>query len=147
MHIRSFTILDIQSILSLFDKNTPAFFSPEERADLIFYLENEVENYFVLEVETTIVACGGYNKGPAISEMRISWDLVDPDYQGKGYGSALLSYRIGKIKDDKTINLITVRTSQMAYKFYEKHQFVINEIVEDYWAEGFDLYSMVFAEK
>ncbi len=143
MQIRPYLESDSEFVLELFDRNTPSFFSPDERGDLIFYLENEIENYFVLEVEDIIVACGGYNKGTLPSEMRISWDLVHPDYQGKGYGSALLKYRIQKIQEDKTINLISVRTSQLAYKYYEKNHFVLNEVVHHYWAEGFDLYSMV----
>jgi ribosomal protein S18 acetylase RimI-like enzyme len=42
------------------------------------------------------------------------------------------------------ITTIMVRTSQLAYKFYEKNGFILKEIEKDYWAKGFDLYSMTY---
>ncbi|HMR90035.1 MAG TPA: GNAT family N-acetyltransferase, partial [Saprospiraceae bacterium] len=90
MTIRPFITEDTEGILHLFDANTPAFFAPDERDDLIFYLKNEVEDYFILQVNDIIVACGGYNNGPEAFEKSISWDLVHPHHQGKGYGGALL---------------------------------------------------------
>ena len=32
--------------------------------------------------------------------------------------------------------------SQLAYKFYEKQGFTLNEIKRNYWADGFDMYSI-----
>lgn len=144
MIIRPFEPEDTDAMLHLFDANTPAFFAPEERADLIFYLKNEIEHYFVLQVEDSIVACGGYNQGPNTYEKRISWDLVHPDHQGKGYGGELLKFRIQHILADGTTKKITVRTSQMVYRFYEKHHFLLQEVVRDYWADGYDLYQMSY---
>ena len=144
MTIRPFKTEDTDEVLHLFDVNTPAFFAPEERDDLIFYLKNEVEDYFVLRVNAIIVACGGFNNGPEAFEKRISWDLVHPDHQGKGYGGELLKFRIQQIQSDENIQLITVRTSQLVYKFYEKHHFLLQEVVKDYWADGYDLYLMSF---
>lgn len=144
MTIRSFEPEDKEAILHLFDANTPAFFAFEERDDLIFYLEKEIENYFVVEVGHTIVASGGYNRGLEPGALRISWDLVHPDHQGKGYGSELLKFRIQKIKDENSVPSITVRTSQMVYTFYEKHHFILQKIVKDYWADGYDLYDMLY---
>ena len=43
-----------------------------------------------------------------------------------------------------SVGKITVRSSQVAYKFYEKQGFVLNEIKKNYWAEGFDMYSMEY---
>jgi [ribosomal protein S18]-alanine N-acetyltransferase len=144
MTIRPFEVEDTSAVLHLFDANTPAFFAPEERDDFIFYLKNEIEHYFVLKVEDSIVACGGYNQGPYTYERRISWDLVHPDHQGKGYGGELLKYRIKHILMDDTVKTISVRTSQFVHKFYEKHHFILQEIVNDYWAEGYDLYQMSY---
>jgi len=40
------------------------------------------------------------------------------------------------------IDIISVRTSQHAYKFYEKMGFELVKITNDYWAKNFDLYLM-----
>ena len=66
--------------------------------------------------------------------------------QGKSLGKKLLRYRIEVLKAIPSIKKITVRTSQLAYKFYEKQGFTLNEIKRNYWADGFDMYSMQYNE-
>ena len=56
----------------------------------------------------------------------------------------LLRYRIGKLESMRSVRRITVRTSQLAYGFYEKQGFELNGIETDYWAEGFDMYFMEY---
>ena len=56
--------------------NTPAFFSPDEENDLIFYLENEIEKYFVVELQNKIVGCGGINFKEDGSVGLLSWDFL-----------------------------------------------------------------------
>ena len=68
-------------------------------------------------------------------------------YNYKGIFSGSLKgmrYRIEKIKSINGIQKITVRTSQLAYKFYEKQGFTLKEIRKDYWAKGYDMYSMEY---
>lgn len=60
-------------------------------------------------------------------------------YQGKSLGTKLLKHRIGKLYSIDGVQKITVRTSQVAYKFYEKQGFELFEIKKDYWADGFDI--------
>ena len=48
--------------------------------------------------------------------------------------------------DEQEIDAIIVRTSQLVFKFYEKHGFEVIEIVKDYWAKDFDLYYMIYKE-
>jgi len=50
--------------------------------------------------------------------------------------------RIEFINTCKEIDTIVVRTSQLAYQFYEKIGFQIQTIDKDFWAPGFDLYFM-----
>ncbi|UKJ09366.1 GNAT family N-acetyltransferase [Solitalea lacus] len=74
----------------------------------------------------------------------MSWDIIDPDFQGRGVGQKLLNYRIELLKSIKDIERIKVRTSQLAYKFYQKNGFVLQTVVKNYWAKGFDLYDMQY---
>lgn len=142
--IREYKSSDKERVLNLLRLNTPEYFSPEEETCLIYYLENEIEYYYLLEINKQIIGSGGFNFSGEKTTVKISWDILHPDFQGQSYGSILLNYRIDILKTIKDLKKITVRTSQLAYKFYEKAGFKLIEIVEDHWAEGFHLYKMEY---
>ena len=142
--IRDYELPDKQEVINLIRLNTPEFFAPDEEADLINYLEKERELYYVLLFEEKIVGCGGINFSDNHTTGKISWDLFHPEFQGKSLGSKLLKFRIDKLNSMESIQNIIVRTSQVAYQFYEKQGFELLEIKEDYWAEGFDMYFMKY---
>lgn len=142
MKIRPYTPADNESIISLLRLNTPKYFAPEEEVDLKHYLSNEIDFYFVAEENSKIIGCGGINIVDNGKTARISWDIIHPDYQGKGIGRELTLYRIDRIKEIPGIETIVVRTSQLVYPFYKKFGFELKELVKDYWAEGIDMYVM-----
>lgn len=142
--IREYTIIDKNDVMNLIRLNTPKYFAPEEEGDLSNYLDNERELYFVLLFDGETVGCGGINFGDNNTTGKISWDILHPDYQGKSLGTKLLKHRIAKLESIESITRITVRTSQVAYAFYEKQGFVLNQIAKDFWARGFDMYSMEY---
>ena len=140
LNIRPYQVDDYESVMHLFDTNVPSFFAEEEREDLSEYLKNEREDYFVIVQDTQLLGAGGINyKG---KDAYISWDFVDASHQGLGIGKQLLSHRLALTKSNKTIERIIVRTSQFAYKFYEKNGFVALETRKDYWAPGIDMIYM-----
>jgi [ribosomal protein S18]-alanine N-acetyltransferase len=132
-----------EQVLDLLRLNTPKSFAPSEESDLIYYLDNHAQNFYVVETEKTIVACGGFNFSDDGTEGKISWDIIDPNFQGKGIGSKLTRYRIEKLREYPQVKSISVRTSQMAWEFYQKQGFFLTEIQKDYWAPGFHMYKMV----
>ena len=67
-----------------------------------------------------VVGCGRINFAENKTIWKISWDIIHPDFQGKSLGTKLLKYRIEVLKTIPGIQKITVRTLQVAYKFYEK---------------------------
>jgi len=140
--IRPYHKSDKSQLLALLNLNIPRFFAPSEVADFADYLENHVEQYFVVELEGNIVGCGGINYFPEAATARISWDIIHPHYQGKGMGRALMLHRINEIKKDPAIQTILVRTTQLVYPFYEKLGFVLEKTEKNFWAPGFDLYQM-----
>ena len=142
IEIREYFETDKNEVLSLLRENTPRYFAKEEELEFIEYLENRRELYYVVQLENKIVGCGGINFDKNIG--KISWDMISPSVQGLGLGSALLKYRIQKIKENKLIDEIIVRTSQHTFQFYEKQGFTLTEKVKDYWAVGFDLYKMKY---
>ena len=93
---------------------------------------------YVLVTNDRIVGCGGINFADDKTVGKISWDIIHPDYQGKSLGKQLLEYRIDKLKSIDRVRKITVRTSQLVYKFYQKQGFVLKATHKDYWAKGID---------
>lgn len=142
MIIRKYTKADYNVVIDLFQFNTPQYFAPKEEKDLEEYLDNHAENYFIVEADGIILGCGGFNLSEDGTLGKISWDIFHPNNQGKGYGTALTKYRIDKMKEIDSVKIISVRTSQMAYRFYAKFNLELREVIKDYWAPGFDLYRL-----
>ena len=140
--IRPFITKDQDRVLEIFRLNTPDFFDSNEEGDLIEYLEHLRDDYFVIEYGGKVVGAGGLNFMDDKITARLSWDMIDPAVQGKGLGSQLVVHRIQQIKKTPKIKVLTVRTSQVAHKFYAKFGFILITVVKDYWALGFDLYHM-----
>lgn len=142
MDIRAYTPADDESIIQLLRLNTPEYFAPEEEQDLREYFANHIDRYFVIEDNGNIIGSGGINITNNGRNAVLSWDIIHPNYRGKGIGSQLTQHRLDVIKTIAGIENTSVRTSQLVYKFYEKFGFVLKEVIKDYWAEGIDMYRM-----
>lgn len=142
MIIRKYEFQDEGAVLMIFELLIPKYFAEIELADFKEYLENNLEYYYVVEVKGQLVGAGGFNVLKESSRVRISWDFIHPNFQGLGVGRQLMAHRLKLIRELYPTSKVEVRTSQMVYEFYQKQGFVLQEVVEDYWAEGFDLYVM-----
>ncbi|QHT70729.1 GNAT family N-acetyltransferase [Rhodocytophaga rosea] len=140
--IRYFTPEDRQALISLLRLNIPQYFAPSEEQDFSEYLDTYLESYFVVEEAGKIIGCGGINYFLEEKIARLSWDIIHPDFQGKGIGRTLTQYRINQIRKNADIRKIVVRTTQLVYPFYQKMGFILEKSEKDYWAKGFDLYQM-----
>lgn len=139
--IRKYEEKDQDELITLIRLNTPYYFAIEEEADFMQYLKEEREDYYVIAIQQRIIGCGGINYSTDKKTAIISWDMLHPDFQGKGLGKQLLAFRIEHIKNQH-IQSIVVRTSQVAYLFYQKQGFVSTETIKDYWAVGLDMVKM-----
>lgn len=142
MNIRRYTEGDRLKVLSLLEQNTPTYFAVEEKKDLIYYLDNFADNYFLVENNGNIIGSGGYNLTEDLTTGRISWDMVDVSNQLSGVGTLLMNYRLIELKSIATVTQVSVRTSQLVFGFYEKFGLRLQEVIPDYWAKGFDLYRL-----
>ncbi|PHN03135.1 GNAT family N-acetyltransferase [Flavilitoribacter nigricans] len=140
--IRPYRLEDKPVLLELLRLNIPRYFAPSEEQDFVEYLDQHLESYFVVEEDGQLIGAGGINYTPDGTEARISWDFLHPNWQRRGIGKKLILHRIAEIKKDPDIRAITVRTSQLAYTFYQKMGFELLKTEKDFWAEGFDLYEM-----
>lgn len=142
--IREYILNDKDKVLAILKLNVPEYFAESEIQEFEDYLKYKIEQYFVAAMGDEIIGAGGINFEDNGKSAKISWDFIDPKFKGKGVGQSLLKYRVNFIKSNYNAVTIKVRTSQLAYKFYEKNGFSLKEIEKDYWATGFDLYSMTY---
>ncbi len=140
--IREYTGRDKKQLLNLLRLNTPHYFAPSEEADFVQYLDHYREDYWVVEEDGKIIGSGGINYFLDRKEARISWDIIHPDYQGKGIGKQLTLHRINHLQNNAAVSVVYVRTTQLVYQFYQKIGFVLETTQKDFWAPGFDLYQM-----
>lgn len=143
--IRPYQTTDREELLALLQLNIPKYFAPSEAADFVEYLDLHREDYFVFEEGGKIIGSGGINYGDEGTQARLSWDFVHPEQQRRGIGKQLTRHRIDEIKKKPKIVSITVRTSQLAFPFYQKLGFDLQQVEKDFWAEGFDLYQMTMS--
>jgi [ribosomal protein S18]-alanine N-acetyltransferase len=141
--IREYRDSDKEEVISILEQNVPDYFAEDEINDFRSYIADEIEDYYVAKLDDRIVGAGGINYEKDLGIAKISWDFIHPEFHGKGIGRALLNYRLQRVRHQNATTII-VRTSQLAYRFYERHGFELSEIKKDYWAKGFDMYHMVY---
>lgn len=147
LKIREYNTDDKSGLIEILQLNVPEYFAESEIGDFEHYLQFEIEKYFVAEINGELIGAGGINFENDDKTGKISWDFIHPEFQDLGIGQKLLLHRIELLKSIKSIEIISVRTSQLAYKFYQKNGFVLQEIQKDYWSKGFDMYKMIYVNK
>ncbi|GAA5511468.1 hypothetical protein Dcar01_00178 [Deinococcus carri] len=149
MSIRPYSPADRAACLALFDSNVPEFFLPEERAEFAAFLgqpfdPGESGEYFVLEDAGRVVACGGVWLAAGNSERPagLSWGMVARDAQRRGYGSALLAFRLARLR---TLGAREVHldTSQHSAPFFARCGFREVRRVPGGYGPGLDRVDMV----
>ena len=133
----------LKECLSLFNTNTPIYFAEDEKLLFKNYLQTNHIHYYVLFKKNIIVASGGYGFNKKEKTIDLTWGMVDLNLHKKGYGKALLNYRIKKISADFPNTNITLNTSQKTFKFYEKFGFQLQKITKNFYREGLDRYDMI----
>lgn len=140
--IREYSQEDYKLLIELFRSNVPAYFDAEEEKDLIRFINEDREHFFVVEMDNALIACGGFALKPEVKAAYITWDMVHPNYQGKGIGTVLTEFRLQSIAMFPDVEKIIVRTSQKVSDFYARFGFKLKQTQKDYWAKGLDLHYM-----
>lgn len=139
---RTYNQQDKPQLLQLIRLNTPHYFDSSEEALFAAYLNEKVEDYFVLEDGEQVLGCGGLNYEENGTAAIMAWGMIHPDHHGKGLGTTLVKHRLGVLKQKPLVNKCVVRTSQHTYRFYEKMGFVVKHTQKAFWGPALDLYHM-----
>lgn len=143
MEILKYTPLFKEKCIALFESNMPRFFAPEELPLFIDFLDNDIEdNYYVVEKNAEIVACGGIFLDRETDEAGLSWGMVHIAEHKNGIGKLLTEYRINLLKEIYPGKVYKVDTSQHTEGFYLKRGFETIAVVPDGFAIGIDKYVM-----
>jgi GNAT superfamily N-acetyltransferase len=141
--IRPYALSDLESCLSIFDRNTPKYFAPSDRRGFSTFLGNLPDPYLVGEREGRgVIACGGWYLKEAEAAAGLSWGMVDPSVQGKGFGRILLAERIRQIREDGRAQIIKLRTTPLVQGFFERAGFKATRTMANGLGLGFDLVEM-----
>lgn len=143
MKILKYTPVFKERCIEIFKSNMPKFFAAEELQPFIDFLDRDVEdNYFVVEKEGQIVACGGIFLEEETDEGGLAWGMVQIDQHKTGIGKMLTVYRLNLLKDVYPGKVYKVDTSQHTAGFYLKRGFKTIEVIPDGFAKGIDKYVM-----
>ena len=74
------------SLLKIFWQHVPEFFAEHEEKDLILFLDNHAQNFYVCKDGDKVVGCGGHNFDGDDTGV-LSWYMTDANYMGKGVGA------------------------------------------------------------
>lgn len=140
--IRPYQVSDKNALLSIFSKNVPKYFDPTELHDFEKYLEEKPDTYLTVEYNQTIVGGSGFEANEDKQTGSITWIFFDPQHTGKGLGKLAVDHSLTELKKNPVVKKLIVRTSQLAYVFFEKFGFQLMTMETDYWGEGLDLYEM-----
>ena len=82
-------------------------------------LEIDIDRYTVVERDGTIIACAGFYPFPKKHAAEIACFAIHPEYQGMGYGSALLQ-RLETEAELLAINRLFVLSTRTSHWFRER---------------------------
>lgn len=116
---------------SLGEQKLYAVFSQKDEA--IKELKNCVV-YFIVEEDETIGYISYEMKGK--DHAYLSGIVVKPEYQGRGFAREAMKMILEKLKNIKTIDLVTHPDNARAIKIYESFGFKKVESYENYFGDG-----------
>lgn len=140
--IRPYIETDRVALLELFQENVPDYFAQHELGEFEGYLNKHSASYFTVWDGDTLLGGAGYNVEQTKQTGSITWIFFSNQRKGSGAGTQTVTHLLRVMSENYEISEFRVRTSQHAYRFFERFGFIIEKIEQDYWAAGLDLYDM-----
>lgn len=143
MKIRPYSLKDKIYCIRIFRSNAPKYFALHEFELFVRWLENSsVNDYYVVEQNANIIACGGIYVDERYNKASLSWGMVHSNFHGEGVGKKFTEFRIEKMMAKYPDLAYMMETSQHVKGFYEKLGFQTKEITPNGFGEGLDKYYM-----
>jgi hypothetical protein len=94
MDIRRYQQEDLAAVVAIFRSNIPKYFTPDEEPGLYNFIDDRLDDYYVVQVRSEVVGCGGIALNADIDPQTVSlcWGMVREDHLGTGLGKALTEF-------------------------------------------------------
>ncbi|MBO6575617.1 MAG: GNAT family N-acetyltransferase [Rhodothermales bacterium] len=126
-------------VIACFRSNVPKYFSSNELPDFLKHVEADKGPYLVMLDRGEVLACGGFALRGDTADL--CWGMVRADYQGKGFGDALMLYRLLAIIQSPA-RAVRLETSQHTENFFRRYGFSVAEREKDGFEPGLDRVEM-----
>lgn len=136
-----------ENCIKIFKSNLPKFFAHEELQQFEAFLDQSVDQYYVVQIDDRLIGCGGIFFDEKNDEVGLCWGMVDASYHGQRIGKVLTQFRLDLLKKLYTGKILKIDTSQHTAGFYEKNGFKIVDILLNGFGEGLDKYVMMIEPK
>ena len=113
----------------------PLLLLADEQEDMIDRYLNRGTKY-VLDDEGVKCECVVTDEGKAVLEIKNI--ATEPEYQGKGYGKALIDFVAATYKGKYSILQVGTGDSPGIISFYEKCGFVRSHSIKDFFTDHYD---------
>lgn len=145
--IRNYVDADREECMEAFKSNVPDFFTQQEIPDFEHFLiriekGKDLARFYVVLYDHKIIGCGGFGDKDNRGIVSLAWGLIHRNFHKKGFGKALLLYRLEKIKKHHPDFPIVVDTTQHSEGFFKKYGFQTVKITEHYYETGMHRYDM-----
>lgn len=137
--IRAYRRNDQDACVAIFESNTPDYFDPHDRADLIAFLDDLPGPYYVwVAPDSGVMACGGYYVEAGGRTAGLTWGMVHRQLHRLGIGRRMLEYRLAVIRTSSTIKTVRARTTQVTEPFFRRCGFISSQRREGGFGPGLD---------
>lgn len=106
----------------------------EQESMVDLYLEKST--MYVLEDNNVKAECVVTDEGNGILEIKNI--AVDPKFQGKGYGKALIDFLANNYADEYSVLQVGTGDSPLTIPFYERCGFVRSHNVPNFFTDNYD---------
>lgn len=140
--------------LSIFDSNSPTYFTVDERKDFEYWLDHEIQNhnvYWIGKDQGQLVACAGiyladehFGREEFPNEVGFAWGMVHSQLHNQGYGQEFATFRINYLKSTYPDRPIILRTTQKTYHFFERLGFKVIKFELDGYGPELDKITMKY---
>ena len=132
--LRPYTEADRAAVLALFDANVPTFFGADERGWLEDSLDDLDGPAFLVTVDGSAAAFGGYEIWDYYDKALLFWGMAHPSLHGRGLGRWLLAARLAMIAEETpSTRWVTVDTSPKVAPFFLSQGFETASV----WPHGY----------
>ena len=138
MEVRPYLFSDREACLEIYDASAVELEPTHERKSFEAFLLKPTSSFFVLEHETRLIGCGGFEHSESNPHAQLIWGMIHANWRRQGLGRYLLMFRLREITRLNTIQSVQLEVPASLAAFYQHQGFHITAHHQNAYAPGFD---------